>query len=310
MKKLILAVAIAAATTAGSTSAATIYEGKGLTYKMKGDWQIQLRQDVGNDQELDVEFDDLELKNSVTYDLGDNLKAFGQLDFGFKDAAEGKDKYGTKLEEAYVGLQFGDVAVAIGKQDFATDEFGVEAAYEMRLDEDGFDAQGTSGDDVIRVDVEMENFTFIASTEIEAEGEASEDGRSFDLFAATELSGLELAAAYQSQEASVGAESKDTWGISAAYDAGFAVLAADYSSVEDTQDQYNLVAVVPVAKTTKIAIGMANIDPEAGDDINEWYANVTYKFSTQKNVSLFAEIADTDESGVDVGYLAGMRIKF
>ena len=62
-----------------------------------------------------VEFDDLELKNSVTYDLGNGLKAFGQLDFGFKDAAEDKQS-GSKLEEAYMGVDFVMAAVAVGKQ--------------------------------------------------------------------------------------------------------------------------------------------------------------------------------------------------
>ncbi|WP_027858623.1 porin [Marinobacterium jannaschii] len=309
MKKLVLAAAVIAATTAGSASAVTIYEGKGLTYKLKGDWQIQLRQDVGNDQNLDVEFDDLELKNSIAYDLGNDMTAFGQLDFGFKDAAENKQN-GSDLEEAYVGLQFGNTAVAIGKQNYATDEFGVEAAYELKLDTDGFEERGTDGDDVIRVDVEMENFTFIASHDIEAEGESSESGQSFDLFAATSVAGLELAAAYQSKEAAVGADSVDTFGVSAAYKLGSVTLAADYSSTDDVADYYNVVAVVKAAKTTKVALGLQTVEPETGDEATEWYANVTYKFPTQKNVSVFAEIADTDEDNVDLGFLTGMRIKF
>jgi hypothetical protein len=55
---------------------------------------------------------------------------------------------------------------------------------------------------------------------------------------------------------------------------------------------------------------MLNIKPETGDDVTEWYANVTYKFPSQKNVSVFAEIADTDEDDIEIGYLAGMRLKF
>ncbi|WP_297305794.1 hypothetical protein [Neptuniibacter sp.] len=42
MKKLILASAIAALA-ANSATAATVYENKGLTFKIKGDWQVQLR---------------------------------------------------------------------------------------------------------------------------------------------------------------------------------------------------------------------------------------------------------------------------
>ena len=308
MKKLILAASIAAIAT-GSANAATIYEGKGLIYKLKGDFQVQLRQDVGDDQNLDVEFDDLELKNSVVYELNNGLKAFGQLDFGFKDAAEGKQN-GSDLEEAYIGLGFGKVAVSVGKQNFATDEFGVEAAYELRSEADRFEEQGTDGDDTIRVNASLDNVYIAASYEIEAEGESSENGKSLDLFVSTELSGVELAAAYQTMEITPISGSKDTWGVSATYDFGIAKLAADFSTTEGAVDQYNFSAVVPVDETTKVAIGLLNIKPEAGSDVTEWYANVTYKFPSQKNVSVFAEIADTDEEGVDIGYLAGMRLKF
>jgi len=307
MKKLLLAVAVSVA--AGSASAATIYEGNGFTYKLNGDLQVQLRKEVGDDEHADVEFDDLELKNYVSYDLGNDMKAFGRVDFGFKDAAEDKQD-GSDLEEAYVGLAFGNTSISFGKQNFATDEFGIEEAIELVSDEDRFDAMGTDGDDTIRLDVEFENAYIAASYEMEAEGESSENGEYFDLFASTKFASVTLAAAYQNATPSIGADDIDTWGVSASYDAGFATLAADYSSTDDIADQYKVAAVFAAASTTDIALGMVNTDPENGDDVTEWYANVTYKFPTQKNVRLFAEIADTDEDDSDLGYLAGMRIKF
>ena len=309
MKKLVLASAIVAASVAGAANAATIYEKNGLTYKMKGDWQIQLRQDAGDDQNLDVEFDDLEIKNSIAYDLGNGLTAFGQLDFGFKDDAEGK-RDGSKLEEAYVGLAYENVALSIGERDFGSDEFGVEAAYENTLSEDGFDSQGTHGNDVVRLDAVFGAVNVIASVELESDGESSADGEVFDLFASTELNNLQLAAAYQTMKATPDADSVDTWGVSAMYDAGMVEVGADFSAIDDVADQANLIAKVAVNKSTKVAIGATNIEPEVGDDVTEWYANVTYKFPTQKNVSVFAEIADTDEDNVDAGFLTGMRIKF
>jgi predicted porin len=319
MKKLLLAVAVSAA--ASSASAVTIYEGNGFTYKLNGDLQVQLRKEIGEDENADIEFDDLELKNYVSYDLGNDMKAFGRVDFGFKNAADDSNKDGSNLEEAYLGLAFGNTSVSFGKQNFASDEFGVEEAYELKtVKEDRFDAIGTDGDDTIRMDVALENAYIVASYEMEAEGEKSEgDGEFFDLFASTDIGDLTLAAAYQRWNEAVidGNESVDTWGISASYDAGFATFAADYStsdSSDDTSkknaDQYNLAAVFAAAKTTDIAIGVVNVDEDNGDDITEWYANVTYKFPTQKNVSLFAEIADSDADGADMGYLAGMRVKF
>ncbi len=114
------------------------------------------------------------------------------------------------------------------------------------------------------------------------------------------------------------AESADTWGVSASYDFGFMNLAADYSSTDEDDfetTQYNLAAVFAVAATTDVALGMGNKEEDDADDVTEWYANVTYKFPAAKNVSVFAEIAQSDledASGddADMGFLAGMRVKF
>ncbi|WP_278803370.1 porin [Marinobacter nauticus] len=314
MKKLLLAVAVSTVA-AGSVNAATVYEKDGFTYKLNGDFQIQFRQATGFDERAEVEYDDMELKNYVAYDLGNDLTAFGRLDVGYKKAAEGSQD-ASNLEEAYVGLKYGVTSFSFGKQDFAGDEFGIEEAYEVEtIDEDRFDGVETAGDDTIRVDIELENVYIAASHEMDA---ADQDGEYYDLFVATELAGLELAAAYQQSRAAGAAEAADTWGVSASYDFGFMNLAADYSSTDEDDfetTQYNLAAVFAVAATTDVALGMGNKEEDDADDITEWYANVTYKFPAAKNVSVFAEIAQSDledASGddADMGFLAGMRVKF
>ncbi|MDY7116475.1 porin [Halomonas sp. SSL-5] len=325
MKKLLLAAAVAVAS--GSAHAATIYQEGGFEYKLNGDFQVQLRQKSGDDKDPDIEFDDLELKNYVSYQLNDDMTAFGRVDFGFKDAANDEDDADSgDLEEAYLGMAFGGTSISVGKQNFAGDEFGIEEAIELHSKEDRFDAVSTDGDDVIRIDSELGNVYLAASYELESEGNDSENGEAFDLFASTEFGGLELAAAYQ--EWKENDETIDTWGVSAAYGFGILTLAADYSESDSDLDnyyvdsdnnrlsnaeQYNLAAVFAAAETTDIAIGMTETsydDLVGDDDVTEWYANVTYAFPAHKNVTVFAEIADTDEENADVGYLAGMRIKF
>ncbi|MGM0952964.1 MAG: porin [Pseudomonadota bacterium] len=321
MKKLLLAVAVSSVA-AGSANAATIYEKDGFTYKLNGDLQIQMRQSIGEDERAEVEYDDLELKNYVSYELGNGLTGFGRVDFGFKDAAEGKQD-GSSLEEAYVGMKYGVASFSFGKQNFAGDEFGVEEAYEVAtIDEDRFDGIATSGDDTVRVDVELDNVYIAASHEMDA---ADDDGEFYDLFVGTEIVGLELAGAYQQFNPIDLDDSVGTYGISAAYDFGFMSLAADYSVsdwsddngwVEEDTTQYNVAAVFGVASTTDVAVGMGNKDSDVDgyEDITEWYANVTYKFPEAKNVSVFAEVADSDEEvdgeDVDMGFLAGLRVKF
>lgn len=311
MKKLLLAVAVSAA--AGSASATTVYEQDGFSYKVNGDLQVQMRQDIGDDENLGVDFDDLELKNHVSYDLNNDLTAFGRVDFGFKDYAN-QDDAGEEdlLEEAYVGIAYGVTSFSFGKQNFAGDEFGVEEAIESPLDEDQFDAQGTDGDDTLRVDVDLDNVYVAASYEMEAEGTDSEGDEFIDLFAATEVAGLTLAGAYQ-QRTPINGDSVDTFGVSAGYDFDIAALAADYSvSDDDGTDTtlYNVATTFDVTSTTGVAVGMQNQEVDGNEDVTGWYANVTYKFPAAKNVRLFAEIADTDEDQTDMGYLAGMRVKF
>ncbi|MGB0204731.1 MAG: porin [Neptuniibacter sp.] len=313
MKKLILASAIAAIA-ANTATAATIYDDKGLTFKIKGDWQVQLRDNHSKTKDAEVEFDDLELKNTIAYDLGNGMKAFGQLDFGFKKAAEDSID-GSHLEEAYVGLAFDNISVAIGQQNYATERFGVESALENATKEHAFHAVSQSGDDVIRVDAKFENLTLIASTELEAEGEGSENGSSFDVLAQTELGGVKFAAAYQTYEATPTSDSEDSWGVSASTKLGAINLAADFSTTDTGStdlDIYNVVAKFKANKTTTFTLGVTDQETSATTDKTQVYANVVYKFPAQKNVSVFAEVSNVDEDGkdYDLDLLAGLRLKF
>ena len=72
---------------AGSASAATIYEKDGFTYKLNGDLQVQLRQDVGADKNAYVDFDDLELDINQAIPIGliINELISNSVKHGFKD---------------------------------------------------------------------------------------------------------------------------------------------------------------------------------------------------------------------------------
>lgn len=319
MKKTLLALAVSLASV--SAHAANVYDNDGLKYDIKGDFQVQFRQKAGIDEETDIEFDDMEIKNSVSYELNDDMTAFGQMDFDFKGIAnDGED---ADLEEAYVGMAFNNVAVSVGKRSTAGDEFGVEKSIELdAADGDRFDTIATSGDDVIHVEADLDPVTLMASYEMAAKASDLDNDDHFDLFALTEINGLELGAAFQqfNEADGDGGEGIDTYGISAAYDFGMFELAADYSSSDsdiDTSDnnadQYNLAASFAATPETSVAFGVTetSYDDAAGEeDFMEYYGNVTYKFPTQSNVRVFAEIKNTDLDDFDMGYLMGMRVKF
>lgn len=316
MKKTLLALAVSLASV--SAHAANVYDNDGLKYDIKGDFQVQLRQKAGVDKESDIEFDDLEIKNSVSYELNDDMTAFGQMDFDFKGIAN-KDDGKANLEEAYVGMAFNNIAVSVGKRPTASDEFGVGKAIEAG-DDSRFDE--TEGDDVIHVEADLDPVTLMASYEMAAKGSSLANDDHFDLFALTEINGLELGAAFQQYNVadSDGGEGIDTYGISAAYDFGMFDLAADYSSSDSDIDtskknasQYNLAASFAATPETTVAFGVndKSFDDEVGkEDFMEYYGNVTYKFPTQSNVRVFAEINNTDKDDSDMGYLMGMRVKF
>lgn len=307
MKKLALVLAVSTAALTQTATAATIYEGGGLSFKMKGDWQIQLRDDSNAANDTDVEFDDFEIKNTVSYDLGNGLQAFGQLDFSFDREANDSTADSAHLEEAYLGLRSGDVAVRVGKMNTAGDEFGVEKAYEKPagVGEDQFERVKDAGDDVIRLDAEFANFSVSASHEVQAN---DGDEAATDLFISTDFEAFSLAAAFQTVD-----NTADSWGLSASFDAGFATFGADYS-VSDIDGQAeddtttNLVAKFAATDATTIAVGLVNYEKN-GVDNDAWYANATYKFPAQKNVAVFAEVSDSD-SADELNAMVGMQVKF
>jgi predicted porin len=151
-----------------------------------------------------------------------------------------KNENGSNLEEAYVGLKYNAVSFSFGKQNYASDEFCIEAAYEIKtIDEDRFDDTGTKGDDTLRVDLELDNVYVALSHEMDARDDgAGIDGEYYDVFVATDIADLTLAAAYQVNNPAGSADSRDTYGVSASYDFGFMNLAADYSVTDDNNTDF------------------------------------------------------------------------
>lgn len=318
---LVLFIALMLAT-AGSVQAATVLQKDNLTYKIKGDWQIQFRQDGGVDQDLDLEYDDLEIKNTITYDLGNGISAFGQLDFSFNGAADDSSSSSDKLEEAYLGFKVKDWKFLVGKTDNAADEFGVEVAYESYgIGDDAFDELGdVGGDDLIMVVGEIGGMLEIrASHELEAESESSDaDGTHTELFTALSFGSAKVAAAYQMVEESGSDDVMTIWGVQASYDFKVVKIGFDYGVAEhdlDTVEDGVILNVSLEAPVGPVALGAGYqvFEPDydgSDEDVAAWYANLTYKMQAAKNVSVFAEIGDCDIDDYDMGYLVGMRIKF
>ena len=301
MKKRVLSIAIASMMVASTANAAKIYEKGDVSWDLKADVQVQIRQKSGQNEDSFVDYDDAELKNRFTYKLGGNTKAFAQVDYDFEK---------EKSEETYVGMDFGGYGFLLGKTDLPSDDFGHEKAWEGSSFEDAFNEVAEDSDNQIQLHAEFAGLELKVATDVE-DAEVDENGESiqskvlFDAFLYGEFGNFDFGVAYQDVETDPNADSIDTFGVGVGAKFGPVSVGVDYSD-NDIVEVLHLSTSVKVAPKTKLAIGY-ELAEEKGVDINSWYVNTTYKI--HKKVSLLAEVSNTDEDDSDAGYVLGMRVK-
>lgn len=298
MKKTLAATFVGTTLMAANSSAATLYEQDGLKLQLKGDLQIQLYQAPGDDEDLGVDYDDLELKFGASYALENNMSVFGELDIDWKNQADGSDD--NVVDDAYVGIDFGVASVAIGRMVWGSDDMFAEKAIEM---DGGIAFPETGGNDSIQLRMALGQVDAVLTTDLEEDGDES----ATDLMLSTDINGATVAFAFQTYEATPNADSIDTVGLLANFDVAAANIGIDYST-NDLADVLNLAISAPVANKTEAAFGITQVAPDVGDNVMHWYANVSH--SLHKNVTTFAEIGDNDIDNSDMGILAGARITF
>lgn len=307
-KTLSLAIATVA-TAVAMTSSAQAYQlvntEKGLKIDLKGDYEIQLRKRIGENDNIEMEYDDLEIKLHASQKFGNGMRVFGAIETDFK--REGDGGANSTLDQAWVGLDFGDFEIGLGKTDYATDNFSVEADYEMGPG-DGFDQFQDAGDDLIFGNYKKGPFKLYFSTDI-AEGDDGtvKDESSVDLVAQYKFSGLDFALAYQDYKADSNSESIDTIGARVKGKAGQFGYGLAYTT-NDTRDQIDASLKYKLGGGLDGATGVSQISPDQGDDLVQYYSNIGYSFS--KNTKVFAEIGGNDADNTEIGYLTGLRVRF
>ncbi len=308
MKKLLISTAIGLAAISSSANAVTIYEKDGFTYKIDGDIQVQLRQNAGVDQDTGIDFDDSEIKNKVTYDLGDGMTAFAESHFDTKKSA---------TEETFVGIDTGSFTVTLGNTNYATDDFATERGIEEPGSVNAFDnglGNGVDGD-IIRLDFAAGVLNVAISHDLNET--STTEPTSTDIFASAELGAITLGVAHQSYRANDAADNVTSSGFSLGFQVGSVDIAGDYSKVgsgatgnlEDLK-VLNLSAGFPITADLSGVVGITNESNATNSVEDSWYANVIYKFPQAKKVTAFAEIQNNGVDGDDIGALAGLRVKF
>lgn len=294
MKKIMLAAAVSALIP-GAANAVTVYKKDGLQYKIGGDIQVQLRQKAGEDQDLKVDYDDVEIKNSIIWTLESGTNVFAQVDYDFKKESS---------EESYVGMDFGGFKWLIGDTDLPTDDFGHESQWEGSSLEDAF--VETSSDDQIQLHFKLGGGSLALATDVE---DADEDNPKVEVDAlySIEFGNFDFGVGYQSVEETPGADSISTLGVAVGTKLAGIKLGLDYTS-NDNVDVLHLVSKFGIAPKTSMVVGFEKASFDADEDVNSWYVNWNYKLN--KKATLLAEIHNTDEDDSDAGYLAGLRVKF
>ena len=301
MKKLASITGLSTLLLSGYSNAVTLYDNDyDLELSLKGDLQVQLFKEPGSNQDLEVDYDDLELKFGVNYSLNSDMSAFGGLDIDWKNQGDGSDD--EVVDDAFVGIDFGVISVAIGRMVWGSDSMFSEQAIEM---DGGMAFADTSGKDTVQLTYSTDNFDAILSADLEETGDES----ALDLYIATQLSNAHVAFAYQSYTESHNEDSIDTIAVFASIEAGPAEIGLDYSS-NDNLDAINLSASMPIAMAdkTKAAVGITQLSYDQADDELHWYANVSH--TLHQKVTAFAEIGNSDVAESKLGWLSGVRIKF
>ncbi len=282
-------------------SAVEVYNQDGLKLNLKGDYQVQLRKKIGSDTDTVIEYDDLELKFHADYNLGGGVGAFGVVDLGNKGNADGGGPADT-LEEGYVGMKFNALKLGIGETSYASDSFGIDVEYEMAASKL---LAKSSGGDLIFGSYKFDGASLKFSFDLDETDESSTD-----LYLTTKAAGLGLGIMYQSYDDGAGGDST-SFGVSVKGKAGGLGYGVALSQQDDNGTDKSKVAFSLKSKlgdSLTGGFGYASTDTGASDNENAWYANVTHAY--HKNVKVFLEIGDNNGTDTDLGYAAGLRVRY
>lgn len=302
MKVLVALLAIAVM--AAPAFAGTVFDKDGFKYNLDGDLQIQFDQNGNDDDDLIIEYDDLEIKNTASYQIDDAMSVYGKFDFaGNQDGGDWGN--GIKMEEAYLGGAYNNFFFRYGSFDNTLDDFGVEAAYENTFNGDVFDYAGAANsDNIVEVGATFDMVTVTLGHELESDTRDADEYTFINV--GFSVAGVGVTVAYLDDATN----DADAYGVSAGYDFGAVAVGADYSYWEDDADAeitaYNVVVKAPVGEKAKVAVGF-NSEEVADETYDSFYANGSYALASGANV--FAELRDSDNRD-DIAYTFGMQVKF
>ncbi|OOE76983.1 porin [Salinivibrio sp. ML290] len=332
MKKTILAMAVPALLAAGSASASiNLYDAEGVKVDVSGAAEVQYIQKIGNDRDGAWRLDDGDVQFDTEVSVSDKLSAIAAVDFEFEGADDNTGTNGNVENNVlYVGLKGGWGQFTAGRQLLLMDDAGITKDYELSVNSFGSDY--THAQQVGKY--VYDNGTFYAAATYTDKSDGFEDdsqtagtdgyyGAGDDIAIYEGRLGYRVADAdarvYYQKADNINRDSDDsvdTYNFEVEYagieNVGIAASvgrkSADLNGVDTDTDYVSIAADYTMGKTT-YAIGFDNKDVDGQqDDVNGYYANVTY--ALHSNAKVYAEVGDSDGDEQDWGYVAGMEVKF
>ena len=332
-KTLSLAIASATAIAATAATAQTVYDDDGLTLDLTGEVDVQYRQVTTDDTDPEMRLDDAQIAFKPSYTDGSGVTAFSYMRLDAKNRYNGykekfdaddteEDKPYVDLEKAYVGVGFDNATVTVGRQTYASDEFGIGQDIEFGVNQAVLD---TDGDNVVRAEYSMDTVTIIGSYDLEVQ----DDESSFDLFAALDASdSITVTGFAQAQKADADADTYFALGANIQYSMDALTVAGEvtYTNFEgvvstalgdatiDGASAFQVSGAYDLSEKLTVAggFGMQFLDLDDFDDPIQMYTNLAY--DVVGNSKVYAELQydylDDDASDTQLGYAVGMKVKF
>jgi predicted porin len=300
MKKTLIALSVLVA--AGSVNAATVYEEDGYKFDISGDIEVNYKQDIGDDQNAVINLDDGDFTFAAESAVNEDIAVIAELDLSAEGAVE-------KGDDLYVGMKAGATTVTVGRQLTFVDSMGQSSDFEFGLDTaEAATSLATSGDQVIKVVYDDGQYYAGLDTVQYNTASADSDDKQLDLMAGARFGDAEVTAYYADGEhSSVDSDALLLVGSYAFGDASVKATFGDASEGDVDTTSFGVDFGYSMDKTS-FNIGMTNMDTDGSDDYNSYYANVSY--AVAKNATVFVELGDNDIDNQDMGYAAGLQVRF
>ena len=306
MKKTLLALAITGlfATTA---QAASIYEKDGVSIDLTGDVEVQLRSDTDGANKNYINIDDADFGFAMGYDIGHNLTVGSAVTFSGEDGE-------VSLGDAYVGVSGDFGALTMGKHATILDDAGVGGDYAFGFDTIVSDAD-FKGKQVIKYKGDFDTFYFGIATILNS-GDGEDEGSAVDGNIGVRVAGLDLAL-FAGTASDVLENDISSMILQATYSINHFDLGAVYATsttddaAGDTTADFDAISASVGYTMDKWNFGLGyGVVTDNGDDTSEGtgYANVGYSFTSL--VHAFVELGHSDADDAELGYAAGLQVKF